>query len=78
LDRYSCIHCQVSSIHRQAPSPAAADATGPTDPQQPAGQGTRELAVIVHVLGDYAFKKYVQHCSASDLMLLRGLLLKVR
>jgi hypothetical protein len=39
---------------------------------------TRELAVVVHVLSDYAFKKYLQHCSASDLLLLRGLLLKVR
>jgi hypothetical protein len=35
------------------------------------------LAVVVHVLSDYAFKKYLQHCSASDLLLLRGLLLKV-
>lgn len=37
----------------------------------------RELAVIVHVMSDYAFKKYLQHCTGSDLMLLRGLLLKV-
>jgi hypothetical protein len=47
------------------------------DAAQPAGE-TRELAVVVHVQSDYAFKKYLRHCSASDLMLLRGLLLKVR
>jgi hypothetical protein len=29
------------------------------------------------VQSDYAFKKYLQHCSASDLLLLRGLLIKV-
>jgi hypothetical protein len=38
----------------------------------------QRFAVVVHVLSDYAFKKYLQHCSQSDLMLLRGMLLRVR
>ncbi|WIA17822.1 hypothetical protein OEZ85_009328 [Tetradesmus obliquus] len=81
------VQFKVSRIHRQeAPSPAAAAAAAAAvaaadaadhDMEQPANEATQELAVIVHVLSDYAFKKYLQHCSASDLMLLRGLLLKV-
>lgn len=39
--------------------------------------GNRHFVVVVHVLSDHAFKKYMQHCSNSDLMLFRGLLLKV-
>ncbi len=42
------------------------------------GPAQRSFLVIVHVLGDHAFKKYLQHCSGSDLMLFRGLLLRVR
>lgn len=38
---------------------------------------TRDFVIIVHVLGDHAFKKYLGHCSRSDLMLFRGLLLRV-
>lgn len=41
-------------------------------------QNSVELAVVVHVLYDYVFKRYMQYCTASDLLLLRGLLLKVR
>jgi len=33
--------------------------------------------VVVHVMSDYAFKKYLLSCSRSDLLLLRGMLLKV-
>lgn len=47
------------------------------DEQQDEQQCSIELAVVVHVMSDFAFKKYLQHCSASDLMLLRGMLLKV-
>jgi hypothetical protein len=42
------------------------------------GSDQRHFAVVVHVLSDYAFKKYLQHCSQSELMLLRGMLLRVR
>lgn len=38
----------------------------------------RDFVIIVHVLGDHAFKRYLSQCSRSDLMLFRGLLLKVR
>mmetsp|Transcript_3274 Transcript_3274/g.8755 ORF Transcript_3274/g.8755 Transcript_3274/m.8755 type:complete len:162 (+) Transcript_3274:170-655(+) len=37
----------------------------------------RRFAVIVHVQSDFAFKKYLDNCSNSDLMLYRGLLLEV-
>ncbi|KAF6265091.1 hypothetical protein COO60DRAFT_1114800 [Scenedesmus sp. NREL 46B-D3] len=87
------VHFKVSSIHckpagtataeaeaaRHAAQPASIAAAGLAKCfEQPAGEATRELAVVVHVLSDYAFKKYLQHCSASDLLLLRGLLLKVK
>jgi hypothetical protein len=39
--------------------------------------GWVDLAVVVHVLNDGAFKKYLGHCSLSDLLLFRGLLVKV-
>lgn len=45
-----------------------------------AGDGSaasREFLVVVHVHSDHAFKKYAEACSTSDLMLYRGLLLKV-
>lgn len=41
------------------------------------GADTRTFYIVVHVLADNAFKKYLQHCSQSDLMLFRGLLLRV-
>jgi len=37
----------------------------------------RTFFVIVHVHADHAFKGYLKHCSQSDLMLFRGLVLKV-
>ncbi|KAG2437038.1 hypothetical protein HYH02_011301 [Chlamydomonas schloesseri] len=37
----------------------------------------RVFGVVVHVHGDHAFKKYLQNCSSSDLLLYRGLLLQV-
>ena len=37
----------------------------------------RTFLVIVHVMADHAFKRYLGQCSRSDLMLFRGLLLKV-
>ncbi len=39
--------------------------------------GERSFLIIVHVMGDHAFKKYLAQCSRTDLMLFRGLLLKV-
>ena len=41
------------------------------------GADTRTFYIVVHVLADNAFKKYLQHCSQSDLMLFRGMLLRV-
>jgi len=38
---------------------------------------SRSFVIIVHVLADHAFKRYLSNCSRSDLMLYRGLLLKV-
>lgn len=38
----------------------------------------RQFLVVVHVASDYAFKKFRSHCTAADLDLFRGLLLKVR
>ncbi len=43
-----------------------------------ADSDTREFRVVVHVHSDYAFKKYLNTCSATDLTLYRGLLLAVR
>jgi hypothetical protein len=42
----------------------------------PQGQ-QRRFTVVVHVHGDHAFKKYLNNCSQSDLLLFRGLLLTV-
>jgi hypothetical protein len=39
--------------------------------------GSVDLTVVVHVLNDSAFKKYLNNCSLSDLLLFRGLLVKV-
>lgn len=39
--------------------------------------GTVDLTVVVHVLNDSCFKKYLNNCSLSDLLLFRGLLVKV-
>jgi len=36
----------------------------------------RKFVIIVHVQSDFAFKKYLDSCSNSDLMLYRGLLLE--
>jgi hypothetical protein len=38
---------------------------------------SRHFLLIVHVLADHAFKRYLQHCTPSDLILFRGLLLHV-
>jgi hypothetical protein len=40
--------------------------------------GVRTFFIVVHVLSDHAFKKYMRHCSRSDAPLLRGMLLKAR
>ncbi|GIL53591.1 hypothetical protein Vafri_9205 [Volvox africanus] len=37
----------------------------------------RRFSIVVHVHGDHAFKKYLQHFSSSDALLYRGLLLQV-
>jgi hypothetical protein len=42
------------------------------------GAGERQFLVVVHVHSDHAFKKYLETCSATDMVLYRGLLLKVR
>lgn len=44
----------------------------------PAADERRAYSVVVHVHGDHAFKKYLQNCTPSDLLLYRGLLLEVR
>ena len=68
------LQAQVSEILPQdgsfqsAPSDAGATA---------AAAASRTFNVVVHIMGDYAFKKYLQHCTVSDLLLFRGLLLKV-
>jgi hypothetical protein len=43
----------------------------------PEDDGVREVAVVVHVLNDASFKKYLNNYTLSDLVLFRGLLLKV-
>jgi hypothetical protein len=39
--------------------------------------GTRTFDVVVHVCSDHAFKKFLSNCATCDLLLYRGLLLKV-
>lgn len=39
--------------------------------------GQRLFLVVVHVLSDHAFKKYLDTCCATDMLLYRGLLIKV-
>ncbi|KAG2429799.1 hypothetical protein HXX76_010583 [Chlamydomonas incerta] len=59
-------------LEREQKDAAAAAAAGDA-----AGGGRRVFGVVVHVHGDHAFKKYLQNCSSSDLLLYRGLLLQV-
>lgn len=69
------VSIQHKRQHAHSASPGAANSSDGSC--QGGASVVLELAVVVHVLNDYAFKKYLDHCSASDLMLLRGLLLKV-
>ncbi|KAF5835395.1 hypothetical protein DUNSADRAFT_7480 [Dunaliella salina] len=60
-------------VHEECMEPqAAGDSAGKL-----AQLHERKFVVIVHVQSDFAFKKYLDNCSNSDLMLYRGLLLEV-
>jgi hypothetical protein len=48
-----------------------------SDHQDQQQQQQRRFTVVVHVHSDHAFRKYLDHCSHSDLLLYRGLLLTV-
>jgi len=68
----------IPQVHEECTRPEEDDGTaagtGASSATQPS---VRRFVIIVHVQSDFAFRKYADSCSTSDLMLYRGLLLEV-
>jgi hypothetical protein len=72
----SGVPTEQAQLKDQAAEQARETAPGPRGGAPERAQ-QRTFFVVVHVLSDSAFRKFYQHCSRSDLLLHRGLLLQV-